>query len=57
MTTKQKIEMRQSETREKINTLLLQKDTKTDEEITELRGLSKVMQDSEVELRAALASG
>ena len=55
MTTKQKIEMRQSETREKINTLL-QKDTKTDEEMTELRGLSKSMQDGEVELRAAIAT-
>ena len=55
MTTKQKIEMRQSETREKINALL-SKDTKTDEEITELRGLSKTMQDSEVELRASLAA-
>lgn len=55
MTTKQKIEMRQSETREKINALL-QKDSKSDEEITELRNLSKVMQDSEVELRAALSA-
>ena len=55
MTTKQQIEMRQSETREKINALL-SKDTKSDEEMTELRSLSKVMQDSEVELRASIAA-
>ena len=55
MTMKQQVEMRQSETREKINALL-QKDSKSDEEITELRNLSKVMQDSEVELRAALSA-
>ena len=53
MTTSQKIQMTMSTTREKINDLL-QVETKSDEQVTELRNLSKSAQNSEVEYRAAL---
>ena len=35
---------------------MLQKESKTDEDRTELRALTKTMQDSEVEFRAAIAT-
>ena len=56
MTTKQKIEMRQSPKREKKSMCFCRKTPKPTKRLTELRGLSKSMQDGEVELRAAIAT-
>ena len=55
MTNRQKIEVRQSETRERINALLGQ-DERTDTEATELRALTDKAQELEVEFRAAVAA-
>lgn len=55
MTPSQKIRIKQSETREKINELL-GKDDLTDEQRTELAELTKTAQNLEVEYRAAVAA-
>ena len=53
MTPRQTIEIKQSERRERINALLAQTE-RTDEETTELKGLTDGYQQGEVELRAAI---
>ena len=53
MTPRQTIELKQSERRERINALLAQTE-RTDEETTELKGLTAGYQAGEVELRAAI---
>ena len=55
MTPKQKLQLEQSEKRQWINELLAA-DTLTDEERSELDGLTKRMQQIEVELRAAIVA-
>ena len=55
MTTKQKLELEQSEKRQKINELL-GKEEKTEQELNELQDLTKRMQELEIETRAAIVS-
>jgi len=55
MTNKQKLELEQSEKRQRINELL-GKDEKTEQELNELQDLTKRMQDLEIEYRAAVVS-
>ena len=55
MTTKQKLELEQSEKRQRINELL-GKEEKTEQELNELQDLTKRMQTLEIETRAAIVA-
>ena len=56
MTTLQRIQLRMSEARQRINAIQSKDGDRTDEERAELRELAKKLDDGEVELRAAIAA-